>query len=161
MTTNNYWQHTMLLQCSLSAVRNEFLQLCLDLVRFYAPHERHIYYEEDPAIGEHLYLAATRQQQERQRERRRQRRQREEAERGRREGPGRGGGRGAAGAEVGRVVCVGMCWCICFFLGGGGGCGRVLLSVFLRVLVVSCVPRVFLSAAATVHVSATASAAAA
>lgn len=52
-----------------------------------------------------------------------------------------------------------MCWYVLvylFFFWGGGGCGRVLLSVFLRVLVVSCVPRVFLSAAATVHVSATA-----
>lgn len=70
MTTTGYWQHTMLLQCSLQVVRYEFLHLCLDLVRFYAPFERHIYYEEDPAIGEHFYLAAVKQQ----------RREREEAQ---------------------------------------------------------------------------------
>ena len=48
MTRNNYWQQTMLLQCSLPEVRSEFLQLCVELCRCYAPHERHLYYEEAP-----------------------------------------------------------------------------------------------------------------
>ena len=65
---NNYWQQTMLLQCTLQGVRYEFLQLCVDLCRCYAPTERHLYYEEDPAIGDHLYLAANRQRERRERE---------------------------------------------------------------------------------------------
>lgn len=68
MTTNNYWQHTMLLQCSLQGVRSEFLQLCVELCRSFAPTERHLYYEEDPAIGEHVYLAAVRQRERRTRD---------------------------------------------------------------------------------------------
>ncbi|CAM9266723.1 unnamed protein product [Scytosiphon promiscuus] len=81
MTTNNYWQYTMLLQCSLQVVRFEFSHLCLDLIRFYAPLERHLYYEQDPAIGEHFYLSAVKQQQQR---RRRQREKADAGERGRR-----------------------------------------------------------------------------
>lgn len=67
MTTNNYWQHTMLLQCNLQGVRYEFLQLCVELVRCYAPVERHLYYMEHPDIGEHEYLAAVRQREKRER----------------------------------------------------------------------------------------------
>lgn len=66
MTTNNYWQHTILLQCSLHGVRNEFLQLCVELCRCYAPLERQLYYQEDPDIGQQQYLSAVprRRQQE-------------------------------------------------------------------------------------------------
>lgn len=87
MTANNYWQHTMLLRCSLQGVRFEFLHLCLELVRSYAPYERHQYYEEDPAIGANLYLAAVRQQQ-----------QQRKGERGRGGARAEGGGGGGAGA---------------------------------------------------------------
>lgn len=86
MTANNYWQHTLLLRCSLQGVRFEFLNLCVDLVRSYAPYERHKYYEEDPSIGANLYLAAVRQQ-----------RQQRKGERGRGEGGAEGGGGGGAG----------------------------------------------------------------
>lgn len=66
MTTNDYWQHTILLQCSLHGVRNEFLQLCVELCRCYAPFERQLYYQEDLDIGQQQYLTAVprRRQQE-------------------------------------------------------------------------------------------------
>lgn len=74
MTTNNYWQQTMLLQCNLQGVRHEFLSLCVELCRCYAPRERGLYYDEDAAIGEHLYLAAVRRKERREQERRREQR---------------------------------------------------------------------------------------
>ena len=47
-------------------MRNEFLQLCVELCRCYAPFERQLYYQEDPDIGQQQYLSAVprRRQQE-------------------------------------------------------------------------------------------------
>lgn len=118
MTMTGYWQHTMLLQCSLQVVRYEFLHLCLDLVRSYAPFERRIYYEEDPAIGEHFYLAAVKQQ----------RREREEAQRKRRRTEGRAEHQVlsiARACHVSRVTCHGTTYIAPFFfvLGSRGTTG--------------------------------------
>lgn len=95
MTANDHWQRTLLLQCSLPTVRQEFVILCVELCRCYARNERPIYHVEDDRIGENLYLAAFRQQQEK--------REREEMEgqRCERELAGR---RASARDEVGGII---------------------------------------------------------